>query len=1089
VSRAQEFQPSDAKVREEIRTNVGENLLVEAGAGTGKTTSLIGRITEILASGHATVDELAVITFTHKAAAELSARVREELEEAILEESNPVRRERLDEAARSLYRARIETIHSFATSLLRERPVEAGLDPEFRTLTDLESELLFEEAFDDWVAELFAEEHPEVSTALNLGMGPDELRQAALIVHQHRYLLPLKPFEVANADGSRVAQWLETNLGEIESIASRCTNEGSKALPWIQSVLDFAKRLELEGTSEASCARLISRGMPWINLNAGSKGDWPDGNDCSRWKELAREWRALLDTVPVEMRSGAIAALVPSIEHFVEDYEQKRRDEGVADYDDLIIWSRGLVRDRPEVREYFRRTFRAILIDEFQDTDPIQVELALYLASDSEDIEEWRSLEPADGKLFVVGDPKQSIYRFRRADIGIYDQVKDGALAHGLRQIAQNFRSVPGLIRWVNHAFDRLFERREGLQPGNVPLGESLFKQAFERPPIVVVRGRDPEANAPAVRAEEASATAAILEDAVEGPKPWQVRDEVTDEHRPPCWRDIAILLPRRTGLEAYEEALAEIGIPYRHEGSRDYFQRDEVRDLIFLLRAIDDPRDRISLIGALRSGAFGCSDEDLVIHAGTGGRWSDLSKATSESERVMQAFETLRGLHRARERLSLPLLVQRVVAESRLVEVALTGRDGPQAAANLLAIVDQARGFSAAGGGSPRAFTRWLAENTERETNEVDAGIAEETDNVVRIMTIHGAKGLEFPIVVMANLGGTGSNDKGPVPRESERRLHFSVGAKGKNADFPTPDYSERWEEEREALDLEDIRLLYVAATRARDHLVVPDFRGKKAPGPLLEALDEVLPEEEGHMQAVDGVWLLDAEQVHRPAPVEEERRRVKANEAKQALAARAEWNEERTELVREARQGLELTVASSVERSVRPLAAEASHTEAAMLVSEGPPLEIGDALHRVMEKVSLPDAEDLAMWAEAICGEFGIPDNVYAVVEMAQRCLDSPTVKRAIESGNYQREVPFMESSDSGYTSGRVDLVFAENDRLTIVDYKTDIVKASDAEAHTCEHYPGQIDAYVQAIGSNADTVLIYCRPGVEVVVSQAT
>ncbi len=1088
---ARKVDPVDAAVREEIRANVAENILVEAGAGTGKTTSLIGRIVEILASGHATVDELAVVTFTHKAAAELSARVREELEKAIPDEPDPERRRRLAEGARGLYRARIETIHSFATSLLRERPVEAGLDPEFRTLTGLEGDLLFDDFFRAWLAELLAADHPEVTVALNLGMGPDELREAALLVHEHRYLLPLEPFSGDEADGSEVVRWLDAYLEEVEAIAERCTNPDCKALPGMRRLIDFAERLEVEGTSAAARARLIARAMPRVSRNAGAKSDWEDPGDCRRWKELAGEWYELRERVPVEMRSAALAALLPRIEEFVRGYAAHRRNEGLADYDDLIIWSRDLIRDRPEVREYFRGRFRSILIDEFQDTDPIQVELALHLASASPKIEEWRELEPAPGKLFVVGDPKQSIYRFRRADIGIYDEVKGGAFADRLRQIVQNFRSAPRVIEWVNHAFDRLFQRREGLQPENVPLKESPFAEKLERPPVVVVRRRDPDANADAVRAEEAGAVAALLKDAIEGPGPWLVRDRVSGEHREPCWRDVAILLPRRTGLEAFEEALAELGIPYRHEGSRDYFQRDEVRDLIFLLRSIDDPRDRLSLIGALRSGAFGCSDDDLVIHAGTGGGWDYRFDQSSEAERVLEAFELLRRLHRARERLSLPLLVQRALGESRLVEVALTGRDGPQAAANLLAIVDQARDFAGAGGGSPRAFARWLAENTERQATEVDAGIAEETDDVVRIMTIHGAKGLEFPIVVMANLGGTGANHRNAVPREAEGRLHFSVGSKGGGTDFPTPDYEERLDEEREALELEDIRLLYVAATRARDHLVIPDIRGKQSPGPLMAALEGVLPDGEAHEQEVDGVWMLDASRIERPAPAKAERRKVKAAEAKAALAEREEWSGERAELIKEAREGLELTVASSVERSVRPLAAEASHSDAAMLVSEGPPLEVGDALHKVMEKVTLPDAEDLEIWAEAICQEFGIPDHAGEVVEMAQRCLSSPTVRRAIGSGNYQREVPFTLTEDGGFAAGRVDLVFRDDDRLRIVDYKTDLVGADDAEPHALEHHSGQAKTYAAAISSAtgrpvSGVVLVFCRPGSEVTIN---
>jgi ATP-dependent helicase/nuclease subunit A len=1072
---------------------VGESLLVEAGAGTGKTTSLVGRVVEVLASGQATVDEIALITFTHKAAAELSARVREGLEEAVEAEGDEERRERLASAIRGLYRARVETIHSFATALLRERPVEAGLDPEFHALDELEGDLLFGRLFEDWLADLLAEPRPEVETAINLGVGPDELKAAAEIVHEHRYLLPLEPFDLPTTSGREVEKWLDANIAEIASLEARVTNEDSKALPHMRRLLAFPARLEIEGTTKAARMRLFARDLPWVSTNAGAKGDWEDPGDCPRWKELAGEWRQICEKVPVETRSVALTELLPLIEEFVRSYEQHRRSEGLADFDDLIIWSRDLLRDRPEVRDYFRKRFKVLMIDEFQDTDPIQVELAMLISSEGES-RDWRKLAPVPGKLFLVGDPKQSIYRFRRADISVYDEVKAGPLNGALRNLVQNFRSVPGVIEWVNETFDRLFEERPGLQPKNVRLEASGFEQGLARPPVMVMRGRYPDAKIGELRRHESEAVASTLHGAVDGVEAWPVRDRVTGELRTPEWRDIAILLPRRTGLEAYEEALAAVGVPYRHEGSRDYFEREEIRDLVHLLSSIDDPRDRVSLIGALRSGAFGCSDDDLVIHAATadGFPWDYRRKVGSESERVTDAFGFLRQLHYARQQLSLPLLVQRVVAESRLVEVALTGRDGAQAAANLLAIVDQARAFTSAGGGSPRAFVRWLADNTESERSEVDAGISEETDDVVRIMTMHGAKGLEFPIVVLGGLAGKPQGSSRPVPDEADSRLHFYVGKSKGASNFPTPGYSERWDKEREALGFEDVRLLYVAATRARDHLVIPDFTGKDSPGPLLEKLSPLLPEGDAHKEEVDGVWMVDAERIERPVQVEEKRAKVKAADAKAAIAERKTWETGQRALIDEARKGLELEVASSVERSVRPMAAEASHSDAAMLVSEGPPLEIGDALHKVMEKVSLPEAEDLEPWARAVCAEFGIPEHEHEVVELARRCLASPSFERAKKSGAPIRELPIATVLNGSLALGRSDLVFRTEDCLVIVDYKTDQIGASDTARHSRKYHAAQAEMYSTALLSSGaaksvhSVVLVYPRADCEVILS---
>ena len=184
-----------------------------------------------------------------------------------------------------------------------------------------------------------------------------------------------------------------------------------------------------------------------------------------------------------------------------------------------------------------------------------------------------------------------------------------------------------------------------------------------------------------------------------------------------------------------------------------------------------------LALIGALRSSAFGCSDDDIVIHKGSGGSWDYRSETESDSERVTEAMGRLRKLHWRRTKLSLPELVQEVLDRSRMVEFALTQPDGPQAAANLLGIVDQARSFTAAGGGGPRAFTRWLAQNAERQAEEVDTDIAEEGDDVIRLLTMHGSKGLEFPIVVLANLATRRSKPGRARAEEEHSRLHFRVG------------------------------------------------------------------------------------------------------------------------------------------------------------------------------------------------------------------------------------------------------------------------------------------------------------------------
>ena len=251
-----------------------------------------------------------------------------------------------------------------------------------------------------------------------------------------------------------------------------------------------------------------------------------------------------------------------------------------------------------------------MLIDEFQDTDPVQAEIATLLTDvDGDGV-------PEPGRLVVVGDPKQSIYRFRRADIAIYDEVKFGPLAAGQTLIQQNFRAVDGLLDWVNRVFDDAFGAGErGTQPPHVPLLAVRAAPAGQRAPVVVVHGDGQAARADEIREQEAERLAAVLDQAVRG-EPWTVCDPDTRAAPPGTWRDCVILLPARTGIEIYIDALAARGIPYRAETRGAFFGTPEVAELIALLRAVDDPTDTPSIVATLRSRAFGCSDDDLLAYS-----------------------------------------------------------------------------------------------------------------------------------------------------------------------------------------------------------------------------------------------------------------------------------------------------------------------------------------------------------------------------------------------------------------------------------------------------------------------------------------
>ena len=515
------------------------------------------------------------------------------------------------------------------------------------------------------------------------------------------------------------------------------------------------------------------------------------------------------------------------------------------------------------------------------------------------------------------------------------------------------------------------------------------------------------------------------------------------------------------------------------------------MRELASCLHAIDDPGDRIALVATLRSPVFGCSDDDLLLWVTAGGAWTYLGgwdEVSDGPDTVREGLRRLRELHRARAGLSLPELVRRTLEDTGAVEHVLTRQDGAGEAANLLKLIDQAREFSASGGGGLRAFTRWLARNSEEDSEETDAGISEETDDVVRLLTIHAAKGLEFPVVALANLSSRGINTVPPIPNAQEHRLDLRVGTEAKTGWFSTPRYEEAKAAEKELIELERIRLLYVAVTRARDHLIMPVV-GKHEQ--MLKLIAPSLPGP-GEVERADalGVHILDRESLVLPPSERAETVDETVDDARVAAAIDEfeSWQSANEDLIVAASIELPVTAATSLQKPWRPLVVSSESPDATLILGEGPPLPLGDAVHRVMELISLPDASDLDELAAAICAEAELDDHVDEAIRLARRCLASNVVQRALAADELVREIPFtIEVPDGpGYVNGRIDLLFREVTTWTVVDYKTDVVDEALGLAGAASKHEAQAGAYVEAVrritGTPAEVVFVFARTGGE-------
>jgi ATP-dependent helicase/nuclease subunit A len=331
-------------------------------------------------------------------------------------------------------------------------------------------------------------------------------------------------------------------------------------------------------------------------------------------------------------------------------------------------------------------------------------------------------------------------------------------------------------------------------------------------------------------------------------------------------------------------------------------------------------------------------------------------------------------------------------------------------------------------------------------------------------------------------------------VPREHEHRLHFYVGAKTSPGrySFQTPGYDAVWEEEKALVEAERLRILYVAATRTRDHLLIPAVTGRRAAKHLLAHLLNGLPLEDTAL-----VTVVDANEIAAPAiPVEPEQR-VGKREIDAAIDQRTEWLEQRDQLRKRAATEREIETASSRERAYGPLAAEVATFGATLMVHDGPPIPVGDAVHMVMERITLPDARDLVEIAEDVCLEGDIAEQQDDVILMCRACLDSPAIQNALQSGRLWREVPFVlnqagdhaEAQTGPLATGRVDLVHQDGDQLVVIDYKTDKdVTPDNAEDHALEKHSGQAEIYSQALSASTgcpvrEVVFVYCKAGTEV------
>ena len=1098
----------DQGVRDRVCGELGTTFLVEAGAGTGKTRVLVDRYVRCVLDGeHGTGDvrSVAAITFTEKAAGELRQRVREELEgRAAGAAAGSAEAEAIARALDTLDDAPISTIHGFAGRLLREFPVEAGVDPAFEQLDGLASEIERARLWEEWLTGLASAGQPAtgvhawLARLLRAGVRLDDVRELAVGpkgVFGERYDVDRAPAPPAPPD-------LAGGLGELAAPLARlrefcvaaCSDQCDKGFGVAMTLVEACEALLTVRPDDLDRLAAALYALPvkaTASAPGGTKGNWSialGGKDelQARYQDLVAAIVALRNEY-AEFVAGLAIAVADAFARWAGAAQVSL---GRLDFTDLLGRLRDLVATDLDARRALQGRFRYVLVDEFQDTDPLQAEIVFFLCEREPRARDWRDVLLQPGKLFVVGDPKQSVYRFRRADIALYDQVK--ALVAGqpggtgvVTAISQNFRTTPAVVAWVNNVFADVFDSdaAEGRQPGYQWV--EPYRSAAGGPHVFVLPGREYATRAAgesdAARRDEARAVAALLREMHDGREGrWDVQDRESGDHaggaeptRAPRWGDIALLFRGATGLETYEQALREAGVPYRIEGGKTYFARREVADALLCLRAVDDPSDGPALYGALHSSFFGFSDDDLFLFSAAGGRFDIFAgEQPLGQEAIVDAMATLRALHERRAGCDPHEMASELIRLAQASELlAGTGAGAVQAIANLEKLVERARAFSEAGGGGLGPFLRWASEAGDA-AGEQESHVDDEGETV-HLLTIHKAKGLEFPIVVLIGGALTGGRPGGaePIVDRTLRTLAIKLKAElpGSTArDLEPPSYTTLNAHEKEMTASELRRLLYVAVTRARDRLVVTCFgalttqKGAPAAGVMLAPIASALPvpgaEPPTEEREDGGVLVLRPGEP--PAPAEGGAELDVAS----MIAARGAWLADRAAL---------LAAAGRPARATSPSGLEHVDDEVRVGGPGAPPsraraLALGSAVHRVMELCDLADPSSLPGLAVAVAADLGYPDLAERAAALAGACWRAAPVRAAAaaaaaDPANVYRELPVGALVDGAIVSGAVDLLYRNGDHWVVVDYKTDRGAGRDVVR---ERYAPQGAAYAVAI-----------------------
>lgn len=1082
--------PPDHARRHLIRTALDENLLVEAGAGSGKTTALVDRMLRLIAGGTATTAEIAAVTFTRKAAGELRQRFQERLEEAVAdhrlapdeETFDDTTAARLHAALRTIDRAFMGTIHAFCARLLRERPLAARLDPGFRELTAPEQEQLARRYWEVFLERLTAEDDPRLADLAAVGLRPSqlfrsftELSEASDVTFPPGDASP-PPAEAVRRVRDALDEALDAARAHLpDPPDKKCALQKRVAqLLYLRAVHDWDRLPEFMEAVHALCSSK--------RLSATLKR-WPLGT--SEVRALEERFNELIEVTDERPSPPARALLarwqahchrpvMALLDDAVAGFAEHRRSTGQLTFHDLLQRATELLRHSPDARRGLGLRWRRILVDEFQDTDPLQAELLFLLAADPADDPPsdgdgplpWIRLVPRPGALFVVGDPKQSIYRFRRADIALYGRVRTRFEDFGtVVRLDANFRSTAPIEAVVAGVFDPA-------QGGLFPLHGNEHQAAYA--PLLTQPRRTPAPREGVFHYLIPDDVGRSRRDLARWEAPalaeW-IRQRVERGERRP--EDFLVLTHTKHHLSTYARAIEARHIPVMVSGSGVGIE-DELRELRIVLRSLVDPDNPLLTVAALEGLFFGLDPRQLLLHVEAGGRL-DYRVTQSPEGPVRDALAQLRRWWDAARDRPADEAIEAVVASVGLLPWAASGALGGLRAGALAFTLDLVRSAAVSDDASLAGALDALDLILESDDADVETPIQPGRGGAVRLMNLHKAKGLEAPVVILAHPTGRMQTGRSLVVERDADGTSVGWCATGERRgpyDWRILSAPEGWDglvaRETAFEKAEHDRLLYVAVTRAGEELVVGMKHPRRRDRGPWAALEEWLGQES------EPITLAPAPEPDRPVvDVAVETLREREAEARRRRDDASVPHFHFATVTGAAHVGSAATEPGAPETGVLDLFDPPDVTTEILETEKGlGGVGWGSAVHAALEQALLGREgrviEEVAratlMEHARPVDERGDPVELPLLLAVVEQIRTSELWARALAAEVRLTEHPFAVEIEKGrWLEGVIDLAFREPEGWVIVDYKT----SSDDRAFEIllPHYERQVALYATA------------------------